>query len=86
MSGHSHTQSLSMSASTRDSDADDQTDGGDIVTPMARRLSAIDKSAIPTPSGLPRRQSAGRRTSIGMDGDMGPPARPRKMSEIGETY
>ncbi len=58
-------------------------------------------SAIPTPSGLPRRRSGGqaatgipRRTSGGStvrDGEndaeaMKPPGRPRKMSVVGETY
>lgn len=60
------------------------------MTPIARRMS-INKTGIPTPSALPmaRRQSGTRRasqTSQGTEGDMGPPARPRKMSEIGETY
>lgn len=84
-SGHVHSQSLSMSTSSRDVDADNNSDGSNAVTPVARRMS-LTKTGIPTPSGLPRRQSAGRRTSVGMDSEMGPPARPRKMSEIGETY
>jgi hypothetical protein len=83
--GHGHTQSMSMSTSSRDADADTLSDGSSAVTPVARRVS-VSQTGIPTPSGLPRRQSAGRRTSLGMESDMGPPARPRKMSEIGETY
>jgi hypothetical protein len=83
-SGHTHSQSLSMSTSSRDPDADNS-DGSNAVTPVARRVS-VSRTGIPTPSGLPRRQSTGRRTSSGMDSEMGPPARPRKMSEIGETY
>lgn len=86
-STHSHSQSLSMSL--RDTDTGSNSDGSNIATPVARRLT-LDKSGIPTPSGLPRRQSAGRRTSAGYDngGDMGPPARPRKMSTYSEeeTY
>lgn len=83
-SGHSHSHSVSMSnASLREGDPDSD---GSVATPVARRLT-IDRTGIPTPSGLPRRQSAGRRVSSGLDGDMGPPpTRPRKMSEIGESY
>jgi hypothetical protein len=84
-SGHGHSQSLSMSL--RDAETGSNSDG--VATPVARRLT-IEKSGIPTPSGLPRRQSAGRRTSSGIidGGDMGPPARPRKMSTYNEeeTY
>jgi hypothetical protein len=86
--GHGHSHSMSISGSLRDADTDNMSDGSSSVTPIARRMT-MDKTGIPTPSALPRRQSAGRRTSSGMgDGDssMGPPARPRKMSEIGETY
>ncbi|KAJ4374789.1 NADH:ubiquinone oxidoreductase [Neocucurbitaria cava] len=85
--GHGHSQSLSMSV--RDSEAGNNSDGSNVATPLARRLT-IEKSGIPTPSGLPRRQSAGRRASSGFvdGGDMGPPARPRKMSTYSEeeTY
>ncbi|KAF1836404.1 nuclear distribution protein nude [Decorospora gaudefroyi] len=79
--GHSHSQSLSMSLRERgDSEAGTNSDGSGVTTPLARRLT-IEKSGIPTPSGIPRRQSAGRRASATYDGgDMGPPARPRKMS------
>jgi hypothetical protein len=82
--GHSHSQSLSKSL--READAGNSSDGS--TTPMARRTT-LDKSGIPTPSGLPRRQSAGRRISANYSesGDMGPPARPRKMSTYEEeTY
>jgi hypothetical protein len=87
-SGHSHSQSLSMSL--RDAETGSNSDGSNVATPIARRLT-LDKSGIPTPSGLPRRQSAGRRTSSGFvdGGEMGPPlARPRKMSTQNEeeTY
>ncbi|KAF2790754.1 hypothetical protein K505DRAFT_377311 [Melanomma pulvis-pyrius CBS 109.77] len=86
--GHSQSMSISTSSSVRDTDTDNQSDGSNATTPMARRMT-LDRTGIPTPSGLPRRQSAGRRVSSGLDGDagpMGPPARPRKMSEIGESY
>lgn len=88
-SAHSHTQSFSMSL--RDSETGSNSDGSNVATPIARRLT-LDKSGIPTPSGIPRRQSGGRRTSSGMGdgfgGDMAPPARPRKMSTQNEeeTY
>ncbi|KAF2868141.1 nuclear distribution protein-like protein nude [Massariosphaeria phaeospora] len=87
LSGQSggHARSASISNSVREPDANNDSDGSNAATPLARRLT-IDKTGIPTPSGLPRRQSAGRRTSSGLEGDMGPPARPRKMSEIGESY
>ncbi|ORY18122.1 nuclear distribution protein nude [Clohesyomyces aquaticus] len=86
--GHSHSRSMSISDSLRDAETDNHSDGSNASTPLARRMT-LDKTGIPTPSGLPRRQSAGRRTSAGLDGEMGPPDRParaRKMSEIGETY
>jgi hypothetical protein len=85
ISGHSHSQSLSMSL--REVETGSNSDGSNVATPTARRLT-LEKSGIPTPSGIPRRQSAGRRTSSGIDGDMPPPARPRKMSTYDEeeTY
>jgi hypothetical protein len=87
ISGHSHSQSLSMSL--REVDTGSNSDGSNVATPTARRLT-LEKSGIPTPSGIPRRQSAGRRTSSGLvdGGDMLPPARPRKMSTQNEeeTY
>jgi hypothetical protein len=84
ISGHSHSQSLSMSL--RESETGSNSDGSNIATPTARRLT-LEKSGIPTPSGIPRRQSAGRRISS-EGGDMLPPARPRKMSTYNEeeTY
>jgi hypothetical protein len=85
--GHGHSQSLSMSL--REAETGSNSDGSNVATPVARRLT-LEKSGIPTPSGLPRRQSAGRRTSAGFaeGGDMLPPARPRKMSTYSEeeTY
>jgi hypothetical protein len=75
--------------SLREADTGSNSDGSNVATPVARRLT-LEKSGIPTPSGLPRRQSAGRRTSAGFGetGDMAPPARPRKMSTYSEeeTY
>jgi len=82
--GHSH--SASMSNALRETDADNS-DSSSVATPVARRMT-LDKTGIPTPSGIPRRQSAGRRTSLGLvDTDMGPPpARLRKMSQVEETF
>ncbi|KAI9874426.1 MAG: NADH:ubiquinone oxidoreductase [Pleopsidium flavum] len=76
----------------------------ELSTPVQRRL-AFNKtdlaggSAIPTPTGLKKRQSAGtglsttpgaRRISSGPllreDGDMPPPGRRTKLSGVGETY
>lgn len=87
MSGHSngHSHSQSFSQSLRDSDASTNSDGSGVITPMARRFT-MDKSGIPGPSAIPRRQSGGRRASAGQDSDvMGPPVvRPRKMSTQAE--
>ncbi|KAF2803360.1 uncharacterized protein BDZ99DRAFT_576251 [Mytilinidion resinicola] len=93
---HGHSQSLSMASSVmRESSEDAGSDGSaGLRTPMPRRTSTAGAgSAIPTPSGLPRRQSAGRRISAGGEGEMGPPERPplgvgrsRKLSDLGETY
>lgn len=82
-SDHGHSQSLSLSRSETGSDRSDESE---IKTPLGRRLTM--NSGIPTPgSGIPRRQSVGRRISASMDGGMGPPARPRKMSTYEEeTY
>ena len=81
---HSHTQSTS---------GIDEKDSG-FNTPNARRTT-LDKSiaggsGIPTPSGIPRRQSGiggGRRSSthMGGEGEMAPPARGRKLSGVGES-
>ncbi|RMZ73627.1 nuclear distribution nudE [Pyrenophora seminiperda CCB06] len=77
--GHGHSQSFSRSL--RESDTGNHSDGSGATTPLARRLT-MEKSGIPMLSGIPRRQSAGRRPSANYDGgEMGPPpARPRKMS------
>ena len=72
------------------------------AAPSSARRSTLDKSfsAIPMPSGIPRRQSGqgvvgmGRRQSSGGSGEMLPPAsssargkrEERKLSEVGETY
>ncbi|CAA9956889.1 hypothetical protein PTNB73_04223 [Pyrenophora teres f. teres] len=77
-SGHSHSQSFSKSL--RESDTGNHSDGSGATTPLARRLT-MEKSGIPMLSGIPRRPSASRRPSANYDsGEMGPPARPRKMS------
>lgn len=84
---HSHSHSMSLSGSVRD-EQDALSDGNNSATPVARRMS-VDRSGIPTPSGIPRRQSGGgvRRTSSGMgEHGMGPPARPRKMSQVEESF
>jgi hypothetical protein len=83
---HSHSHSVSLSGAMRD-DPDGLSDGSSSATPVGRRMS-IDRSGIPTPSGLPRRQSAGRRTSseLAMHGMGPPPARPRKMSQVEESF
>ena len=82
-SDHSHSQSYSMSRSETGSEDGEE----EIRTPIGRR-STMERSGIPTPgSGLPRRISVGRRISASMDGGMGLPVRPRKMSTYEEeTY
>lgn len=64
------------------------------ATPTSRRTT-LDKSALPTPTALPRRQNGGAavqkslssRKSTGFgDGEMRPPPSRRKMSDVGETY
>ncbi|KAF2834541.1 hypothetical protein M501DRAFT_1000176 [Patellaria atrata CBS 101060] len=86
---HGHTNSMSISAASGTSSNED---GDGFRTPYARRPSMVkDGTGIPTPSGIPRRQSGGvigRRTSAGViqESDMGPPQRGRKLSEVGETY
>jgi len=91
--GHGHSQSVSVI------EFDERGEEG-LSTP--RRRDTIGRgddegTGIPTPSALPRRKSgginqlgAGRRTSSGGSGEgMRPPTgqnRPRKLSEVGETY
>jgi len=96
--GHGHSQSVSGI------DLDEMREV-DFATPSRRTTltrQEIDglSSGIPTPSGIPRRQSGGpgvglpgRRTSNGIvregkeaEGVMKPPGRPRKLSGVGETY
>ena len=83
---HGHSQSIS---------GIDEKDLG-FATPNARRTtfdkSVTGGSGIPTPSGIPRRQSGmgGRRSSTGLshlmgEGDVVPPARVRKLSGVGES-
>ncbi|KAI9711578.1 MAG: NADH:ubiquinone oxidoreductase [Bogoriella megaspora] len=86
--GYSHSHSQSISG------IDDKDVG--LSTPNSRRTT-FDKSmtgtiGIPTPSGIPRRQSGiggGRRSSTGLshvvgEGEMAPPERRRKLSGVGE--
>ena len=81
-SDQGHAQNISRS----DTGSDDETE---IKTPIGRR-STMERTGIPTPgsaSALPRRTSVSRRISASMDGGMGPPVRPRKMSTYEEeTY
>jgi hypothetical protein len=95
--GHGHSQSVSHL----------DLDHGDLEVGTPSRRSTLGKqdpegSAIPAPTGLPRRKSGGlgltplpRRTSSAAalrdadrqaDGGMKPPARPRKLSGVGESY
>jgi hypothetical protein len=92
--GHGHSQSVSgMHSFSSASNSVTSDEEGSFVTPLARRTT-MDKglSAIPLPSGLPRRQSGGprRQSNVGLEGgggDMPPPAtRIRKLSEVGETF
>ena len=84
---HTHGYSQSFSMSLRGSDTGSNSDGSSVTTPLARRLTLVEKTGIPMPSSLPRRLSTGRRTSTSIDSDMAPPARPRKMSTYEEeTY
>lgn len=92
--GHGHSQSVS----NIDLDEDRELD---FTTPSRRNTYGkgdVDNTAIPTPSGLPRRKSGAlsmtglplpRRTSGGpgdkVDGSMKPPSRTR-LSGVGETY
>lgn len=96
--GHGHSQSVS-GIDLNGIDLDEVREM-EFSTP-SRRGSAMgfrdDGTGIPTPSGLPRRQSGGgtvlsRRTSGGL-GEMKPPlsskmaaGRERKLSEVGESY
>ncbi|KAJ8108911.1 hypothetical protein OPT61_g7843 [Boeremia exigua] len=83
-SDYAHAQMQNFSRSDTGSDDGEESE---IKTPIGRR-STMERSGIPTPgSGLPRRTSMGRRISASMDGGMGPPVRPRKMSTYEEeTY
>lgn len=94
--GHAHGHSQSVSHIDLDHASGDL----DLGTPSRR--STLGKgdsegSAIPAPSGLPRRKSGPlamtpmpRRTSsaaaLREEGQMKPPVRPRKLSGVGETY
>lgn len=90
--GHGHSQSVSgMHSFASASTSVTSDEEGSLITPVARRTT-LDKgpSAIPLPSGLPRRQSGPPRRQSGLEGgggDMPPPAsRNRKLSEVGETF
>jgi len=103
---HSTPRSHRPSASVSETLHQTATESGDVTavgiapaTP-ARRTTMERMSALPTPSGLPRRQSGGiqqpktirQRTStgfgseVGSGGEMRPPPSRRKMSDVGETY
>lgn len=91
--GHGHSQSVS------NIDLDEAREL-DFATPSRRNTygkGELEGSAIPGPGGLPRRRSGGlsttgipRRSTSGTreadEGGMKPPGRPRKLSEVGETY
>jgi NUDE protein, C-terminal conserved region len=96
--GHGHSQSVSQI------DVDEYREF-DFSTPSRRSTFSKQDleggSAIPVPSGIPRRQSGGigmtpstRRTSTGIakeadrkaDSSMKPPGRTRKLTDVGETY
>lgn len=89
MHSQSHGPSMSFSMSVRDGETGGHGDeGSNLATPTSRRLT-MEKTGIPTPTGLPRRQSGGRRISASGfgfvdSGGMGPPAKPRKMSTYSE--
>jgi len=63
-------------------------------TPSTARRTTLDKSGLPTPNrrqsgGVGKADMLGRRPSLGLDklANMPPPAeRPRKLSEVGETF
>ncbi|KAN0095568.1 NUDE protein, C-terminal conserved region domain containing protein [Hyaloscypha variabilis] len=92
--GHGHSQSVSHI----DLDEARELDFG---TPSRRNTLSkadLEGSAIPAPKGIPRRKSGGlgmsalpRRSISGQKSpekgeSMQPPGRPRKLSEVGETY
>jgi hypothetical protein len=83
--GHGHSQSVSNIARSEDGDL------SSLYTPFNRRTTLEKGSAIPTPSGIPRRQSgganvilgSGRRTSnVGLGDSVGPGAK-RPSSRAG---
>ena len=85
--GFSHTVNASFSNYSMDESAEAE----DTLTPTPSRRTTlgVEGSAIPTPSGLIRRQSgtgpatAGRRTSIGVGlGEMGPPTDRRGVTKL----
>jgi hypothetical protein len=102
--GHSGSVSTVHTATTSATKTSDDTDSnsGGFATPVARRTTLDGKgfgaTGIPTPSGIPRRQSGGlttglrRTSSVGIGNeDMPPPpsrggVRERRLSEVGETY
>lgn len=90
--GHGHSQSVS------NVDFDESREL-DFATPSRRNTYGKGEleGALAGPSGLPRRKSGGvtqipRRSTSGLgmregeEGGMKPPGRPRKLSEVGETY
>lgn len=95
--GHGHSQSVSHI----DLDESRELDFGTPSRRNTLNKPDLEGSAIPTPKGIPRRKSAGlsmsalpRRSTSGQgpkdvekgESSMKPPGRPRKLSEVGETY
>lgn len=94
LSGHAHSASVNNISENN----------SELSTPVPRRIAFTKSdlaggSAIPTPTGLKKRQSAGtglpmtpgaRRVSSGPlhrdEGDMPPPERRKKLTAVGETY
>jgi len=99
--GAAHGHGQSQSVSHIDLDESRELDFGTPGRRNTYSKGELEGSGIPAPSGLPRRKSGGvgvttipRRSISGQslrDADkaestMKPPGRPRKLSEVGETY
>jgi hypothetical protein len=93
--GHGHSQSVSHI----DLDESRELDFGSPSRRNTMSKADTEGSAIPAPKGIPRRKSGGlsmsalpRRSISGQkpgekgESSMQPPGRPRKLSEVGETY
>jgi hypothetical protein len=82
--GHGHSQSVSGIGWSEDGEL------SSFITPLNRRTTLEKGSAIPTPSGIPRRQSGGanvvlgtgrRQSNVGLGDSIGPgTARPQSRS------